>query len=698
MFAWEGAHLLRKILLAFGLTTAFAFAGDTPPAPASPVIEAAKRRPLALDDLFSDLNVVDTAISTSGRYLAVILRKGENDLLVVFDLQTNEKKVIERTALRQFGKNINMHLVTVYWKSDDRLLFRLRVLPEDGKLYSISDSKIGRLGDRLFAINRDGTNAVPLLGDNRNVALEGAFDLGNIASFLTRDPTHILMELDGWNGRSLFKVDLESGKGEQLERPQDNVVGWWLDLDGNPVVRTTASSGTVRMFRKVDGKWVQFLKMRAREMREKPDYESVGPSDQDGKYYVLARPPGHDRKGLYLYDLEKEQFGDPIVENAQYDIDSADASRDGKQVLYHCYLANVRVCEFTDQKLDAHMRGLRKYFDENANVYVYDVSQDGKSFLLFVEGPRDPPAYYYYLTESKSIQTVGSSRGKLDDVLVPGVKVVSYKARDGKDLTGYLTTPANLSPGTKAPLVLYPHGGPEARDHLTFDPWVQYFVARGYAVFQPNFRGSDGFGKAFAESGYGEWGRKMQDDLSDAVKTLVDAGTADPARVCIVGASYGGYAALAGAALTPELYKCAVSVAGISDLDDFITWRKHNWGRDSEGYTYWLKAIGDPDKDEQKLRAVSPVSLVDKIKVPILLIHGTDDGIVPIAQSRAMKKALDKSGRKTELIEIEKEGHSYWSDENEKLALASIDQFLWKNLGAGVGITTPPAPRGDPKK
>jgi dipeptidyl aminopeptidase/acylaminoacyl peptidase len=344
------------------------------------------------------------------------------------------------------------------------------------------------------------------------------------------------------------------------------------------------------------------------------------------------------------------------------------------------------------------MRGLRKYFDENANVYVYDVSQDGKSFLLFVEGPRDPPAYYYYLTESKSIQTVGSSRGKLDDVLVPGVKVVSYKARDGKDLTGYLTTPANLSPGTKAPLVLYPHGGPEARDHLTFDPWVQYFVARGYAVFQPNFRGSDGFGKAFAESGYGEWGRKMQDDLSDAVKTLVDAGTADPARVCIVGASYGGYAALAGAALTPELYKCAVSVAGISDLDDFITWRKHNWGRDSEGYTYWLKAIGDPDKDEQKLRAVSPVSLVDKIKVPILLIHGTDDGIVPIAQSRAMKKALDKSGRKTELIEIEKEGHSYWSDENEKLALASIDQFLWKNLGAGVGITTPPAPRGDPKK
>jgi len=182
------------------------------------------------------------------------------------------------------------------------------------------------------------------------------------------------------------------------------------------------------------------------------------------------------------------------------------------------------------------------------------------------------------------------------------------------------------------------------------------------------------------------------------VKTLVDQGLVDPARICIVGASYGGYAALAGAALTPDLYKCAVAIAGISDLDDFIGWRKRNWGSDSEGYTYWLKAIGDPDKDEARLREVSPLAQAARIKIPILLIHGNQDYIVPIAQSKAMKKALDKAGRKTELITLQDEGHSYWSADNQKLTMTAIDNFLWQHLGPGFGVTTPPPARGEKSK
>src|SRR4029077_2261187 len=166
----------------------------------------------------------------------------------------------------------------------------------------------------------------------------------------------------------------------------------------------------------------------------------------------------------------------------------------------------------------------------------------------------------------KNIEIIGVAQKALVDVARPRSTVISYLARDGKELSGYLTAPAGSDPQGKLPLVLLPHGGPEARDSLEFNPWVQFLVARGYAVFQPNFRGSDGFGRKFAESGYGEWGRKMQDDLTDAVKALVNLGTVDPARVCIVGASYGGYAALAGAALTPDVYKCAVSISGISDL------------------------------------------------------------------------------------------------------------------------------------
>ena len=690
------SRTIISILLA--LTSQAVLAQSPAPAPAAKPATAAApgpTRPPSLDDLYSELNIVDTSISPSGRYLGFILRRPTDDTLAVVDLQTNEKKLLQRSKPSDLGAKLTMHISHVYWKSDERLLFRVSVRPEEDTVLSpAASSKIAKLGDRLFAINRDGSKLVAMLGDNRNAALEGAFDLGAIRSFLPKDPNHILMELDGFNGRSLFKVDLETGRGEQMERPSESVIGWWLDIEGVPVVRITASSGTIRLFRKdAEGKWKKFATMRVKEMKERPEVDPVGPSDQPGKYYVLANPPGRDRVGLYLYDIEKEEFGEPVVENSMYDLRSARVSRDGKRVISTCYLAHVRICSFSDPKIESHMKGIRKYFEESANVYTWETSEDGKSILLYVEGPRDPPGYYYYRVDEKKIDVIGVERKALIDTVRPRSSVINYLARDGKELSGYLTAPAGSDPQGKLPLVLMPHGGPESRDSLEYNSWVQYLVARGYAVFQPNFRGSDGFGRKFAESGYGEWGRKMQDDLTDAVKALVNLGSVDPARICIVGASYGGYAALAGAALTPDLYKCSVAIAGVSDLDDFIGWRKRNWGSDSEGYTYWLKAIGDPAKDEQRLREVSPLVQAAKIKIPVLLIHGDGDFVVPIAQSKAMKKALDKVGHKTELITLKDEGHSYWSPDSEKLTMSAIDNFLWQNLGPGFGISNAPAPR-----
>jgi dipeptidyl aminopeptidase/acylaminoacyl peptidase len=685
---------LSKLSKLARITAALLVGLTTPCFSQTPAAQAPDKplRAVTLDDLYSDLNIVDTAISLSGQYMAAIVRRENDDVLLVLDLATGQRKVVQRVGHDESGKDLWLLMTSVAWKTDDKLLLRLRVRPRDVlNFFTVSDIKISKLGERLFSIDRVTSKAVALLGDNRNAALEGAFDLGEIRSFLVKDPKHILMELNGFNGRSLFKVDIETGKGEQIERPLESVVGWWLDLDGKPVVRQSVQNGTIRLSRKnEENKWKEFYKMRLREMEDAEEYEPIGPSDQPDKYFVLATPPGHDRKGIYLYDLKNEQFGEPVHEHAQYDIDRARTARDGSRVLYYCYTAHVEICEFPNNKMNAHMRGLRKYFEESANVTVFDASQDEKNFLLFVEGPKDPPAYYYYQSEKKDIQMIGSVRKALESVSMPSAKVVTWKSADGKDMHGYLTLPPNAPAATKLPVVVHPHGGPEARDQLTFDRRVQFFAARGYAVFQPNFRGSAGFGRAFAESGYGEWGRKMQDDITDGVKMLVDTGVADPARMCIVGGSYGGYAALVGASLTPDLYKCAVSIAGVSDLEDFITWRKRNWGSDSEGYRYWLKAIGDPDKDEAKLKAVSPLQLADKIKIPVLLLHGTDDFVVPIAQSRAIKKALDRNGKKTELIEFEKEGHSGWQAYNNVRAQTAIDQFLWKHLGAGYGVNTPP--------
>jgi dipeptidyl aminopeptidase/acylaminoacyl peptidase len=300
--------------------------------------------------------------------------------------------------------------------------------------------------------------------------------------------------------------------------------------------------------------------------------------------------------------------------------------------------------------------------------------------------------------EGANIELVGSRYTVQAGKAMPTAAVVQWKARDGLDISGYLTRPPNAAAAKKLPLIVYPHGGPEARDYLDFDRSVQFYAARGYAVFQPNFRGSNGFGDSFVRAGYLEWGRKMQDDITDGVDYLVKQGFVDPARICIVGASYGGYAALAGAAFTPDLYKCAVSIAGIGDIPEMLAFDKKQVGGKSQDYEYMKSQVGDPEKDLEHMQAISPIRHVDAIKAPVLLVHGTDDYIVSFDQSVAMKRALDKSGRPTELIRLKDEGHPSWSWDNEKLVLNAIDAFLWKHIGPGHNVTTPPESPDDAKK
>jgi dipeptidyl aminopeptidase/acylaminoacyl peptidase len=655
---------------------------------------------LTLDNLYSRPSVPDAALSPSGRWLAAVLSRDKDDAVIVVDLTTGEKKLVTRLPKDSYGGQIDTRIAMVTWKTDDRLLLRLASSPNQGTdVARLSLGSVVKLGQRLIAVDRDGKHVTQMLGDQYNAALVGAWDTSNIQSLLRKDPDHILMAVGGWDGRSLFKVDVNTGEGKVVEPQKESIISWWLDVDGNPIVREEYSIGELRLYRKENaGRWKKYLTIRQRDLEEQPDFVALGPSPDPNKYYVLARPAGHERVGVYLFDLPKEEFGAPLVENPDYDITSAAISRDGTRVLRHCYTVHVRVCEFAEPALNVNMRGVRRFFEESVNVYVADASEDGSVMLLLTEGPNDPPAYYYYRLADRKIEFVGFVQGDMASKALPTATVIRYKARDGQELSGYLTLPPGAKDPKKLPLVLMPHGGPEARDSLEFDPWVQYLAARGYAVFQPNFRGSGGFGRQFAQSGYGEWGRKMQDDLGDGVQTLADQGVVDKARVCIVGASYGGYAALAGATLTPSAYKCVVAIAGIADLEKFIEWRRGKWGKDSEGYTYWLTAIGDPAKDLERIRAVSPIVQVADVRAPVLLVHGDEDDTVPYAQSEAFQKALEKAGRKAELIRLRKEGHGGFSSDNSKYFLSAIGAFLWENLGPGDGVDTPPQKFPAPKK
>jgi dipeptidyl aminopeptidase/acylaminoacyl peptidase len=253
---------------------------------------------------------------------------------------------------------------------------------------------------------------------------------------------------------------------------------------------------------------------------------------------------------------------------------------------------------------------------------------------------------------------------------------VRFKAADGLELTGYLTLPRGRDP-KKLPLVVFPHGGPAARDEPGFDWWAQAMASRGYAVLQVNFRGSDGYGWKFLSAGFGEWGRKMQTDLSDGVRYLAGQGTIDPKRVCIVGASYGGYAALAGAALDTGVYRCAVSYGGISDMRRFNSWVGTNDGFASQ--RYFLRFLGAESIKDPSLLQVSPASHIDKVTIPVLLIHGKDDTVVPLEQSRIMADALKAAGKPVEFVTLDSTDHWLTNGDTRLAMLKATVAFLEKN-------------------
>jgi dipeptidyl aminopeptidase/acylaminoacyl peptidase len=317
----------------------------------------------------------------------------------------------------------------------------------------------------------------------------------------------------------------------------------------------------------------------------------------------------------------------------------------------------------------------------NRTVVIRGWTTDSKKTLARVESPSSPPIYYLVDFNTHRADIAAEEYPALAGVTLGEFREITYKARDGTEIPAYLTLPAQKSSGP-GPLVVLPHGGPQARDYPMFDWVVQFLASRGYAVLQPQFRGSTGFGDAFRVAGYRQWGGLMQDDVTDGVRAMIEQGIADPKRVCIAGMSYGGYAALAGAAFTPNLYACAISVNGVSDLQALLEAQVPTSGPGYRVYStamsQWTERVGSPT--DAGLAKKSPINSIGSISIPVMVVYGNGDAVVPNAQSERMAKALNAAGKRVTVVKLADEDHWLSRTDTRVQLLKAFEGFLHDNL------------------
>ncbi len=343
--------------------------------------------------------------------------------------------------------------------------------------------------------------------------------------------------------------------------------------------------------------------------------------------------------------------------------------------------AGVRY-EFLDPEAARRWQSVERAFRGKAPQLVS--WNDALSQVVVFTDTGEAGQYHLVDFDRRTADIVADAYPAIAPEQVGAVRSIHYAARDGLDIPAYLTLPPGVTDPSGLPLVVLAHGGPASRDVAGFDWWAQALASRGYAVLQANFRGSTGYGRAFLEAGYGEWGRKMQTDLSDGVRWLAAEGIIDPARVCIVGASYGGYAAMAGLTLDSDVYRCGVSVAGVSDLRRMVNWEAEQARhKNNQTVRYWNRFMGAARLNDRALDALSPAFLAASVDSPLLLIHGRDDTVVPIEQSRVMAEALRRAGKPVEFVELPGEDHWLSRSATRRQMLAETVRFLEANNPAG---------------
>jgi len=446
----------------------------------------------------------------------------------------------------------------------------------------------------------------------------------------------------------LFKVDLSTGMQRLLRQGNEDTQGWLVDENGEVAAEEDYSSKAQhwKLLERREGHLREIAS--GHEPIEIPELLGFGPVP--GTLLMQIVEDG-DPVWRQL-SLQDGSFGPPMAERNALEEPIED--RLTHRMIGGVHLGDTASYVFFDRTVQAWWNSIVTGFD-GEQVELVSASADFNKIIVQVNGPLH--GYEYELMDIKThrAERVGQVYEGLGNPLE--VKRIDYAAADGLQIPAYLTFPRGKPP-KNLPLIVFPHGGPRARDTAQFDWWAQAMASQGYLVLQPNFRGSS-VTMSHTSAGFGEWGRKMQTDLSDGVRYLVKQGMVDPQRVCIVGASYGGYAALAGVTLDPGVYRCAVSVAGISDLKHML----QESSSDSSERRFWDRYMGVTGPSDPVLQQISPIKHVDAINVPVLLIHGRDDTVVTFDQSRDMYDAMKHAGKDVQMVTLKKEDH--WLSRSE---------------------------------
>ncbi len=610
--------------------------GYAPPASA----QAAKQVPMR--DFFKNPQEAGHQISPDGKYLSWLAPYERRLNVFVKPIGGGETRRATSETARDIGG--------YFWKGD-RILY-VKDFGGDENFHVVSvnlkgeDLKDLTPGEKVRAQIVDG-----LIDDDKNI----------IVSHNKRDAKVF----------DVFRTNVANGEEKLIAQNPGNITSWMTDHDGKLRVAGTTDGVTTTMLYR-DKETDAFKPILTTNFKEQ-----VAPMlfTFDNKRLIVNSNRGRDKSAIFEFDPLTAKEGKLIAEHADVDMENVSYSRKRKVLTAANFTTWKGERKFLDKESEAMFKKVEARLPGYEIAFTSSTKAEDK-FIVATFNDKSRGKRYLYDKTSGKLDFIADVSPWLPETELADMKPISYTSRDGLTINGYLTLPKGVA-AKNLPVVINPHGGPWARDAWRFNPEVQFLANRGYAVFQMNFRGSTGYGRKFWEASFKQWGKTMQDDVTDGVQWLIKEGIADPKRVAIYGGSYGGYTTLAGIAFTPDLYAAAVDYVGVSNLFTFMNTIPPYW---KPFLDMFQEMVGDPVKDKDLLTATSPALHADKIKTPLFVAQGAKDPRVNIAESDQMVEALKKRGVTVEYMVKDNEGHGFRNEENRFEFYEAMEKFLSKHI------------------